>query len=187
MDTLEALQAAHDYAGRVVAGILPVHLPRPTPCAQWTVRDVLNHVLGGLVMFDHAHRGRPVESHDAGDLVGDDPAEAFTGPIRQNLAFWRSPGAFDGEITLPLGRVPAPAAALVECVELTVHGWDAGQGAGLDIPIDAELAAVLLDFSQGFDLHPLRAEGTIGPEVACPEVAAPDRRLLSLLGRRPLP
>lgn len=186
METLDALQAGHDYAGKVVAGILPDHLSRPTPCSQWTVRDVLNHLLGGLIMFDHAHHHRLVDSHDAGDVLGDDIAGSFTGPIRTNLAFWRSPHAFDQEITLPIGRIPATAAAMIECVELTIHGWDAAQGAGLDVPIDADLATALLIFSGDVDLDSFRVQGTIGAEVPSPDTAPPDRRLLSLLGRRPI-
>lgn len=183
LEMVDIIESSHDYLGEVAAGITPAHLPQPSMCRDWTTEDVLNHLLEGLTVFAAGHGGTPVER--AGHIRDVGPAELFIAPIQHNLAFWRSPGSFDGEIELPIGRFPAETAAMIECIELVVHGWDAAQGAGLDLPIPEHVAATLLEFCGRFDLDSLRAHGALEQPIDCPPTAPSSHRLLSLLGRRP--
>ena len=51
MDTMSLAQRVVDEATVVVDNVAPDQLGNPTPCAEWTVRDVLDHISNGAVLF----------------------------------------------------------------------------------------------------------------------------------------
>ena len=59
MDQLETMGKVLRETQRIVDHIEPSQLDDPTPCSEWTVRDLLNHVTGGAEMFaDRGRRGK---------------------------------------------------------------------------------------------------------------------------------
>ena len=73
------LQVVVPALGAAVATVRPEHMERATPCASWSMRDLLNHIVGGALMFADAFGGAPVRdiSGRLPDVVGDDPSTAF--------------------------------------------------------------------------------------------------------------
>ena len=51
MDSLTRLQVGIDHARPIIAATTPDDYARPTPCEAWTVRELINHMLGALTMF----------------------------------------------------------------------------------------------------------------------------------------
>lgn len=95
----------------LVANVEPQQLSAPTPCAEWDVRGLIGHFVGGAGMFAAAFRGEaPNIDPDAPmpDLLGDDPLGAFDAALGQFNAAIDQPGAMDRTITLPFGQMPAP-------------------------------------------------------------------------------
>ena len=71
-----------ELTGEVVDNIEPDQLDNPSPCAGWTVRDVLNHVTGGAEMFALCVRDGSIPDERAGELMtgdrlGDDYKGSF--------------------------------------------------------------------------------------------------------------
>ena len=75
-DPFDQLARTFSATGRVILGVKPDQLDDPTPCAEWTLRDLVNHVVGGLDTFRKAAAGEPNEfdfQTKPPDVIGDDP------------------------------------------------------------------------------------------------------------------
>src|SRR3954453_8089108 len=94
-DTVELLERTTTAAGRVVAGVKPDQLDDPTPCTEWTVRDLLNHMVGTAEMFAGAAVGEKSSSNPFGapdHVIGDDPQAAYDNARTRLIANWRQRG-----------------------------------------------------------------------------------------------
>ncbi len=179
-----ALEEAYGRAIALAAELGPDDLDRPSPCAGWDVRDVLNHLLGTMRMFAIVNEGG-VAGEDAGELVGDDAHRAVQEEARYNLRTWRARDSFAGERTFPFGTFPAFAAALMNLSEVIVHTWDVAKAVGRDVPVEPAAAEMLASFYEAVPLDVYREHGAFGPLVEVPPDAPALDRLLGLLGRQP--
>src|SRR4051812_5207530 len=75
IDPTTALDRAYSDLAKVVADLDSEQLSRPTNCPSWDVRGLLNHILGGALMYVRVNDGE-VAGEDAGDVAGDNPAAA---------------------------------------------------------------------------------------------------------------
>lgn len=107
----------------VVAGIRPVQWSSPTPCKEWDVRAVLNHLVRGNLLFAAIVQGQPPPDRDA-DHLGDDPLTAFRRASEGLRAAFAAPGVLESVYTAPFGTGPGSALAHVRVVEILAHGWD---------------------------------------------------------------
>lgn len=153
----------------------------PSPCAGWSARDVLQHMLdshrdmpgyAGLSLSiersaDDDPRGAWVEARDGMQALLDDPDRAGRG--------------FQGYF----GRTSLQEAVdRFLCFDLLIHGWDLARATGQDETLPPqEVRRVYSDALRLGD--DLRIEGVCGPAVDVPDDAAEQDRLLGLLGRRP--
>src|SRR4051794_28967150 len=79
-DQIELVARATELTANVVAGVKPDQLDSPTPCTEWTVRDLINHMVGASELFASAGEGERSTINPFGhpdDLVGDDPAGVY--------------------------------------------------------------------------------------------------------------
>jgi uncharacterized protein (TIGR03086 family) len=182
IDDVTALERAYDDLTRVVSNLSLDELSTPTPCSDWDVRGLLNHVLGTAEMFTSANAGRSV-GEDAGDLVGDDPTGALKRTALANLTTWRQDGALEGSRTYPWGTFPAPVGLVINVSEVAVHSWDLARASGQPAHIDRDVAATVYEFYRQMPLDDLRTKGVFGAEVTVPAGAPVPDRLLGLLGR----
>ena len=174
------------HTGRIVVGVRPEHLPLPTPCRDWDVRLLLNHIIGGNYMFaEVAAGGRADATGDMDDHTLPDPGSTYIASADAVLAAWAEPGAMDRRVHMPFGDIPAPAAASIHFLDVVVHGWDLARATGQDTVIEADLAAEALDISHGLLSAELRATGVFGPEVPISADDPLHDRLAAFMGRRP--
>ena len=174
------------HTGRIVLGVRPEQLALPTPCREWDVRLLLNHIIGGNHMFAEVARGgRPDASGEMEDYTRPDPGTHYIASADSVLAAWAEPDAMQRRCHMPFGDIPAPAAVSIHFLDIVVHGWDLARATGQDTTIDPDLAAEALDISQGLLSPELRETGVFGPEIP---VSADDPlhdRLVAFVGRRP--
>src|SRR5215207_4347835 len=113
------LENAVTEAAAVVRGVGPDQLEAPTPCREWDVRALTNHlrlVTGALTL---AGRGEPVpDQHWSGSA----PADGFDGEAA--IAAWARPAAWAGTVRLGAMAMPAPMVASMLVSDLVIHGWD---------------------------------------------------------------
>ena len=184
IDGVKPLERSYEQLAAVVAGLDAEQLDLPTCCPEWDVRALLNHVLGGALMYMGANEGE-ARSEDAGDVVGDDVAGAVARLAAANLDSWRSEGALEGLRVYPWGTIPAPWGLVSNIGEVAVHAWDIAKATGQPAIIDAEVAQVVYDFYRQVPMEGLRAKGVYGPELPALASASVQDRLLCFLSRQP--
>lgn len=186
MDPISRIEQAVSTTGRTVAGIQVAQLDRPTPCAEWDVRGLLNHVIGGCLMFGAVLSGSPYDASSApADLVGDDPETAYTNATKLALEAWRTPGALEKTLDLGFGPMPGSMVAGLHFNELLVHGWDLAKATGQDSELPEALAAGALELARHTDPG-MRGPGKFfGAEIVPPAGASTTQQLVALLGRQP--
>ncbi len=182
-DVVDRIESALAATDRLVAGIHPDQWDAETPCTDWDVRTLVNHLVGGLRIY-----AAELTSTDAGrehedDWLGDDAIAAYRDAASAVLAAWRSPGAMSAVIDLSVGRMPAPMAAVIELTEIVVHGLDVAVATGQEDAVDEEQAAALLELMTGMGVDAFRVPGVFGPAVPASGAAPAHLQLLAFLGR----
>jgi uncharacterized protein (TIGR03086 family) len=189
MDVVTLLEAGFAWTGERIVGLRPDQLNARTPCDQWDVRATLNHLIGSIDRLADAAAGKPrPPGFDANatariDQIGDDPAGAYRAASERALAVWRSPGVLDRSCELPIGFVPASAAAQISATDVVVHGWDVSRAVGENADIPAELATALLEFGKAFLPDQVRGRAFADPVPIAH--GSPSDQLVAFLGRQP--
>ncbi|MGH9232058.1 MAG: TIGR03086 family metal-binding protein [Acidimicrobiales bacterium] len=187
---LTTMEGACASTERFVEAVRPAHLSNPTPCADWDVRALLNHVtgtlhLGAALLSDSVPTVNmgPGELPDT-DLLGDDPAKAYRLGVEALLAA-AAGDALERTHTTPLGAMPGAVLGGFTTLDILVHGWDLAKATGQDATLPTDVAETVL----GFARQTLTGEDTrgtrIGPPVAVDADAGATARLVGYLGRRP--
>jgi uncharacterized protein (TIGR03086 family) len=185
MTSIDELAQVLDATERLVAAVRDEQWSGPTPCAEWNVRALLGHLVGGNVMFARLIRGDAASPEEARptDPLGGDPLSAYRASAEELLAACRLPGALERVITVPFGTVPGAVAVHLRLVETLVHGWDLARATGQAVEYPDDLVQREMEFTLG-------ALGNIPPErspFAPPQPVSDDApvidRLVARLGR----
>ncbi|MFK8907525.1 TIGR03086 family metal-binding protein [Streptomyces sp. YS-3] len=171
--------------GSRVHAIRPDQWDLPTPCAEWTVRDLVNHLaVEQLWVPPLVAEGRTIaEVGDAfdGDVLGDDPVDVWETALSAAVAAFAAPGALDGTVELSYGRTPAPAYCSQMMADAVVHSWDLSRAIGADERLpDALVDAAAREFGGYADQLP---RSLFDAPLAVSEGAGAQARLLAMLGR----
>jgi uncharacterized protein (TIGR03086 family) len=171
----------------VVAGIDPSQRTEPTPCADWNVGELLNHLVAGNWWAAELARGATIDevgSRLDGDQLGDNPLDAYDRSAEAAAAAFEVPGALDAPCAVSYGPVPGSVYAGHRFIDVLIHGWDLAVATGQDRTLDP----ALVDACWG-EVEPqaqlLRGSGMFGGDISFPPRADPQTRLLAALGRRP--
>jgi uncharacterized protein (TIGR03086 family) len=160
-------------------------LANQTPCSDWRVRDLINHLAGGGHMFAASFRGDTVDmSAGEPDLVGDDHVAAMQASIDDFDAACKLLSDLDIIVNLPFGTMPADVALRFAAGDLLVHGWDLAQATGqtFDPPedfvesVDGFYRTVLTDDMRG---------GVFAAAVEVSDDAPALDKLVAFAGRKP--
>ena len=183
MDPLDLDRRALAATGACVDRLEAADLTRPTPCAAWDVRALVNHVIANNSLYAAAAVGEAVEwgRRDL-DWVGDDAQGAY---IRSADAVTAAFGAADltAEIDMPFGRLAAAQALAVHFVDTLTHGWDLAVATGQDATLDPDLAAVAIDIVGFYPPDVFGTEQFFAQGLPALDDATPGERLVAMLGR----
>jgi uncharacterized protein (TIGR03086 family) len=147
---------------------------------------VVGHVTVGLLVVAMRAAGRPLprEDPDWREVAGADPLASWR-EVRGRVMALLTPEVLDRRLE-PATGVEMTMRGLLEQspLDLLVHTWDLAQATGQKVVFDADLAASALEFAER--MAPWgRQAGKVGPEVAVPDDADDQARLLALFGRSP--
>jgi uncharacterized protein (TIGR03086 family) len=181
---IELVARALDQAGVVVAKVRPEQAGLPTPCAEWDVYTLVNHVVDEVLRFaESTATGRRGVSD--GDVLGDDWAGAFQRAADALLAAWRSPGALDRTVRLPGGEVPATLTLGQHVTEIAMHTWDIAVATGQSTDLDPVVGTAALEWGRANLVPEMRGEH-VGHEVPVDDDAPLYDRLAAFGGRSAL-
>ncbi|SRR5579883_2527 len=187
MDQIEMCQRTLEGAERMVASLRPEDLSKPTPCSEWNVRQLLDHMIGVNWRFAAGASGQPQVGAPALDSSpsGDDPAAAYAASARAAIAAWKTPGALERTLNLPFGQIPGAQAIGFNIADQLVHTWDLAKATGRDRTLDPEVSAAVLERArQAMPAGARSPGGPFGPEQPCPADAPIHDRLAAFLGRQ---
>jgi len=156
-----------------------------TPCAEWDVRALSNHVLSENRWVPPLLAGRTVAEVGSafdGDLLGEDPAASWDDAASEALAAVREPGALERTVHLSFGDFSGRYYMGQLLSDHVIHAWDLGRAIGADEEADPELVRFAYD-----ELVPQfeqwRSAGAFGPKVDVPDDADLQTKLLAQAGR----
>lgn len=183
MEPIDQLSNIVPTLTALVDHIDPAQLNDATPCAEFTVHDVLDHmiVLGGS--FAYWFRGEEPPEIKAPPVYGRVPAAEFRAAMEDLLEAVKSPGATERVISAPVGEMPGEVFARFVAFDGLIHGWDLATSTDLSF----ELPECVIDAVDGFArsaLSPEMRDGdTFKDAAVVPEGATRLEGLVAFSGR----
>jgi uncharacterized protein (TIGR03086 family) len=184
-DPIGNLRTAQDTFAAVLAAVTPDQLGAATPCASWSVADVINHVVNGTNAVAAQLRGQAMTGPE--DAAGGDYVAAYGTAGAGLLAVFEAEGTMDKVVTLGPRSLPAPAVLGLRTVDVFMHAWDIAKATGQSTDLDATLSEALLESSKAMMTPERRGEdgkAPFGPEQPAPDGASSADRLAAYLGRQ---
>ncbi|WP_433273018.1 TIGR03086 family metal-binding protein [Actinosynnema sp. CS-041913] len=158
-----------------------------TPCKEWSVHDLVNHLVHEQLWAPELLAGCTVEQvgdRFEGDQLGADPLHAWVLAAAAAREAWISPKALLRPVHLSWGKATAVEYGWQMTLDLGVHAWDLARAIGADDRIDPELARTLSAYASEHAAE-FQDSGVFGPPVPVPDDASDQDRLIALLGRTP--
>jgi uncharacterized protein (TIGR03086 family) len=180
VDPLVAHQRAQDAFTGVLANVSPDRLGAPTPCSEWTIQDLIEHVIGGneLVGPWGGSPDQPAARPD--DLVAAHRAAAAAA----HLVF-AGPDGLTTMFKLPFGELPGQLFIGLRTTDVLTHAWDLAAATGQPTDLDPELAAEQLAAVRAFVGSEFRGPGKpFDDEQPCSSGRAAADQLAAFLGRK---
>lgn len=179
MDQLDMHRRAQDEFGRVLTQVSADHLLQATPCGDWNVAQLIDHVVEG--------------NHSASTLMGraslpdgsvSDRVERFRASSQEAIAAFAAPNALTDPVTLPFGEVPGAIYCSIRAGDVYAHAWDLATAVGVDRDLDPELGAAIHAATAPILSPELRGAGRpFADEQPCAADAPTADRFAAFLGR----
>jgi uncharacterized protein (TIGR03086 family) len=183
MDPIERLEKATQHASKAVHGIKADQLNKQTPCSDFDVRALLNHVLGGLEMLRTGAEGGDAKMPE-GDQFGADPGKEYDERAAKLIETIKQPGTLEKTWKMPFAEMPGQMMASIAFVEHVTHGWDLAKATGQDTTIPDDLIAECRSVVEPMDAM-WRMDGVLKAKVEVPDGASETDRYAGFMGRQP--
>ncbi|HEY7222059.1 MAG TPA: TIGR03086 family metal-binding protein [Micromonosporaceae bacterium] len=194
LGSVERFVAASNGFARVLRVVGSDQWAARTPCSEWDIRALANHVAAGNLnyvrLLDGATAADFLRMRDA-DALGSDPTASFDASVRECALAFARPGALDRVVDHPSGRLVGGQALAVRTTDTVIHTWDLARAAGADDSLDPQLLTWI--DANIHDIYAGMAETPVSQESTHRFYAAPVRelgtdaplqdRLLHLFGR----
>ncbi len=179
---------ASEQFSALVAAVPDDAWDRPTPCTDWSVRDLLAHNVVENLWVPPLMAGGTIASvgdRFDGDVLGRDPKSAWQATVEPADLAVEQDGAMQRTVHLSFGDLPGAEYVKQRIVDLVVHAWDLAHATGQSEEQPTRLVEACLAW--GEEWKPLL--GAMGDYFDPPIPSAPDAdprtRMLQLFGRRP--
>ncbi|HEX6310139.1 MAG TPA: TIGR03086 family metal-binding protein [Acidimicrobiia bacterium] len=186
------LGPATDRVAELVRAVGEELLDAPTPCPEYRLGDLLDHVGGLALAFAAAaekQTGGSAAQGPSGDAsrLGDDWRTRIPAALRTLAEAWRDPAAWSGTTEAGGVELPGEVAGLVALNEVVVHGWDIARASALPYEPDHASLEAVHGFLSGFvgSVPDSQADGPFGPAIELPDDAPLLDHVVALAGRDP--
>ena len=176
---------ALDSTRAFVAAIEDGQMHDPTPCSEWDIHQLLNHVVYGTIWVADILDGKTLEEvgdRYAGDLLAGGVLAAYDAASQSAQAASRAPGVLERVCHISRGDTSGAAYLSSMFNDVLIHGWDIATATGQDPALDPELVEA------SYALYAPRRGSLAGrafaEEVGVPDDADMQTRLLAIVGRQ---
>ena len=181
-DPLDQLRRSFAAVAALIGAIRPDQWSAPTPCEQWDVRRVVEHLIGmNLVFAAMLADERPPQRGEG--LPSDELPRAFSDSAAGLLDAFAKPGALKRSYTSPLGSASGSDRLKIRLYDLLAHGWDLAEATGQPVQLPDDAAEDALGFARE-QLTDQARTGRFAPPQTVPDGAPAIERLVAFLGRR---
>jgi uncharacterized protein (TIGR03086 family) len=186
-DVLALHRRALEEFGRRVHAVGADQWGCPTPCTDWEVRHLVNHLVSEQLWVPPLLAGKRVadlgDGFAVGDVLGDDPVAAWDAAAAAAAAAFAEPGALARVVHLSYADRPGEEYAREMIFDLVVHSWDLARGISADDTLDSGLVeAVYASIEPDTDLA---ASGLFEQPVPVPPDSDEQTKLIAFTGRTP--
>jgi uncharacterized protein (TIGR03086 family) len=166
----------------IMAGVKPDQMDLPTPCTEWNVRELENHLVGWARHFAARESGQEPAGDPSSYQAGENPAREFDEAIPTLV------GALDAKLSAPsdpsqAGGFPPSALTTMLTGEYLLHGWDLATATGQPVPFtdqEADTGLGMRSFLTSENRSP-----AFGPELPAPAGATSLQEFIAFSGRHP--
>jgi uncharacterized protein (TIGR03086 family) len=183
-EIIDDLARASALTGELVDRIGADQWTAPTPCTQWSVRDVVGHLVGMNLVFVAMFEESPMPERGV-DRLGADPAGAFQSSAAALRVAAGRPGVLERSQATPVGVSTGAERLRWRVVDLLAHGWDLAQATGIAVGPPDDLVERALTFAESQLPGQSRAGRFADPHPIGDDAPAIDR--LAAFTGRPVP
>lgn len=183
MEPTEQLSYILPTVSSVVDRIPLFKLEDPTPCAEFSVHDVIDHMIVLGTTFAHMFRGEDPPEISAPGVYGWVPATEFREAMDDLLDAVKSPGAMERTIESPMGPMPGADFARFVAFDGLVHGWDLATATGDRMEVPPALIESVSTFAHEALSDDMRDGDTFKAPTTPPAEARPLDKLAAFSGR----
>jgi uncharacterized protein (TIGR03086 family) len=182
------LQRVVDTTTEVIGNTTSAQLANPTLCSEWTVKDVINHMVSGATMFAISAEQGSIPDDVMGTLmstdnVGNDPQGAWDTAAKRAMAAFGAPGVMEKIVKLPFGEMQAGVALNIAIFDVATHAVDLAKATGQSVA-DTELLEDALLIGQQMVGPGFRQPGIFDDAQPIDAKAPVTDRLLAFAGRK---
>jgi uncharacterized protein (TIGR03086 family) len=181
MDGAQQLDELMPVLHALVDEITTEQLTKATLCTNFSVADVLEHMIGGASAFAPAFRGHA--SPRAAAATNGSLQARWRAAMADLLDAVHSPGAAERTIAAPFGDVPGAVFARFVAFDGLVHGWDIATATGLPYAPPVAVVAEADGFARQALTDDLRDGDTFAAATTVPADAHPLERVVAFSGR----
>lgn len=179
------LARSFNAVGALIAQVRPGRWSAPTPCTDWTVRQLIDHLVGMNRVFTALLAGQAPPQRQAVDHVELDPVGAYRDTAAALLSAFAAPGVLDRTYQGPLGSATGAERLKIRLYDLLAHGWDLAAATGQRAELPDDAAERSLAFARTQITEQMRP-GRFAPAQPVDQQAPAIERLAAFLGR-PVP
>ena len=185
---LTRFRRAQDQFSELVAAIGPDQWSDATPCTEWDVRALVNHLVGEQLWAVPLVNGKTLDevgSQFDGDLLGSDPVATWRETAAESRAAFEQSDALSGAVNTSMGPQPAAEYLADMTSDLIAHRWDLGKAIGQPQTLSDDELSQLEDTHERFApmQQELVAAGIFAAPVTPPPNADRQARLVAAFGR----
>jgi uncharacterized protein (TIGR03086 family) len=149
MDVNTLYQRTVEFFADRVGAVHEEQWVEPTPCTEWTVRDLANHVTNENLWTVPLLEGATIEEigdRFEGDVLGEDPIGSAQTAARAAIASMGVQLPRGGTVHLSFGETPKEEYAMQLAADHLIHGWDLAVATGDDARMDPDLVQAVADW-----------------------------------------
>ncbi len=172
---IDLLEDSMTKTGALIAAVEPDQLHLPTPCAEFTVAQLINHLVGWADSFANRLNSVTSDADPNAYIAGPAPASEFNKSAALVVSAYRAD--LDGARQFPIG---------ILLMEYVTHGWDLATAIGQICPFTDEGAKAGLAVGKAMLKPESRGPGqSFGPELPASSESNTVQQLVAFLGRNP--
>ena len=183
-DILDTLTSVLARTTGLIGEVRSQDLALPTPCTDFDVRDLLEHMTTWIQVFDATVNDRPLPFDPMTHTVGGRYAEVF-GIAADGVLTGLHTNGWDRPMTMTGSPLPGQVVLAMLQMEYLGHGWDLSRATGSADPYTDHEAEVALAAARSIVSPEYRGTGMFGPEVILPPGAPVMDRCMAFVGRDP--